>query len=188
MPKGPAEPDSHDDAMTKARARAERFTRLIEANYDALRQLARTLFQGERANHSMSPTVLVHEAFVRLVDQPKVQADDWVFFRRCFARECRRLLVDHARARNAERRGGGMRRVSLSDHSGLGMTENLDLVDLNDKLQELYRLKPRTAEVVDMRLFAGMTLGECAAAMGLSERTMDTEWSLGFSWLRHQLS
>lgn len=185
----PADSIQVRDAITDAVvARADSLPGLIEAQYDNLLALARQIYSRERAGLSLSPTALVHEAFVRLVDQPRVTAEGTMFFRACFAQECRRVLVEHARRRNAQRRGGDRERESLSDRSAFGFEGDIDLIELGDAVEALARKNPRLARIADMRLFAEMSVEDCGEALGLSTRTVYNEWAFARSWLQKELS
>lgn len=182
--------DVGDVRNTIAKAVMDRSTglpALIEAQYTSLLAMARRIYSREDRGNSLSPTILVHEAYRRLVGQPKVTGQDSVFFRSCFAQECRRVLVEHARRRNALRRGGDGQRESLGAHSELGISNQLDLVYVNDAIESLAKLSPRMARIVDLRVFGEMTVAECAETLGVSPRTVDTDWSFARSWLQREL-
>lgn len=149
--------------------------------YDELRVIARRQLRNERADHTLSPTALVHETYLRLVDQTRVEWSDRSHFFAVAARMCRRVLVDHARRRKAARRGGGRadtrldtglaERVSSSDES-----TPEDLIALDDALEALGALSPRLVSVVEMRYFGGLTEDEIAEALGVTSRTVRRDW------------
>src|SRR5712671_5361807 len=158
---------------------------LVAARYPELRELARRIAANERPDATMHPTALVHEAYLRLIDQTRVTAQGTTFFRACFAQECRRLLVDHARARQALRRGGGAKRESLMESGcDLGMAGGIDLIEIHEAVETLAGLNERMARIVEMRVFAGMTVPECAEAVGVSARTVDKDWAFARAWLK----
>lgn len=137
----------------------------------------------------MNPADLVNEAFVHLCDQTQVSARGTSFFKACFARQCRRILVDHARRKRAQRRGGDRQRAetSVSNLAGIGGREGFDLVEIDDLLNALEAVNPRLARIVEMRVFAGVTVADCADALECSARTVDKEWRLASGWLEKEL-
>jgi RNA polymerase sigma-70 factor (ECF subfamily) len=196
MQEGPGHPHSSVPAEVRtaitaaAEARSPSLGSLIRAHYPELRAIAQRLRGGEAAHHSLKPTDIVHEAFVRLVDQPRITRDGSSFFRACFAQECRRVLVDHARARAAERRGGKVHRTSLDDHSGIGRAGGagaLDVLDLHQAMEGLAAHDERMAKIAEMRVFGEMTVPECAEALGVSPRTVDSDWAFARAWLQQRL-
>lgn len=163
---------------------------LFEQRYDEMRALARQLSGPEGRAVSINPTALVHEAYARLIDASHVSDRGSVFFRACFATVVRRLLVERARARNALRRGGGRRRKTVLESGDLQIGDGLDLVELHETLEDLAavpRTGARMAQVVELRVFAGMTVPECAEALGVSPRTVDTDWILARTFLQARL-
>jgi RNA polymerase sigma factor (TIGR02999 family) len=155
--------------------------------YDELHALARREMSGERAGHTLQPTALVNEAFLRLVaDKDASFADRDAFFAAA-ATTIRRVLVDHARKRASEKRGGDVVRVPLE---GLDAAEPLadeDLLALDEAMAKLATIDPRKARLVELRFFAGLTMAELARAMGSSEATIGREWRLARAWLRSHL-
>jgi len=155
--------------------------RLWALTYDELRQIARRQLQAERADHTLSPTALVHEAYVRLVDQTRVEWSDRSHFFALAARVCRRVLVDHARRRNAVRRGGDQVRTALDTELGEKVPAGSgpapeDLIALDEALEQLAHLSPRLASVVEMRYFAGLTEDEIAVGLEVTPRTVRRDW------------
>lgn len=167
--------------------RSDLLPRLIEEQFDNLMAMAQRLHAREAKGNSLSPASLVNEVYMRLVHQPAVTARDSVFFRACFAQECRRVLVAHARRRNALRRGGGKQRESLDGQPQLGIEGALDVVAMNDVIERLAGLSPRMARIVDMRVFCEMTIEDCAEELGLSPRTVDKDWAFARSYLQKEL-
>ena len=166
----------------------EALDRLTPLVYGELRRLARRSMRGERVGHTMQPTALVHEAYLRLAGA-QVDWQDRVHFFSMAARLMRRILVDHARAARRARRGGGMERVTL--HDGLGVAEPsgaLDLVALDDALSELSAQDERKARIVELHFFGGLTYDEVAAAVGVSAATVHRDLRLAKAWLRKELS
>jgi RNA polymerase sigma factor (TIGR02999 family) len=160
---------------------------LIPFVYDELRRRARRLVVGERAGHSLPPTALVHEAYLRLVDQGRVAFRDRAHFFAVASRVMRHVLVDHARRRRAGRRGGAEVVVPLDEGNVAAVRPPVDVVELDTALQELAREHPRCAEVVEMRYFGGLTLEEAAAALQASPATVKRDWALGRAWLHLRL-
>ena len=165
----------------------EALERLMEIVYAELRRLAAQYLSRERSGHTLQPTALVHEAYVRLVDQ-RVPWESRAHFFGVAAQMMRRVLVDHARSRRAEKRGGDSDRVTLSAAEGLAKTPEIDLVALDAALEKLAALDPRQARIVELRYFGGLTNEETAEALGVSVATVKREWALARAWLKGKLS
>jgi RNA polymerase sigma factor (TIGR02999 family) len=162
------------------------FERLMPLVYDELRRRARHYLRGERPNHTLRPTALVNEAYLRLVKLDRVDWRDRTHFFVVAARQMRRLLVDSARARGYQKRGGGAVRVTFDD--ALARTQRgPDLVALDDALALLAEKDERKARVVELRFFGGLTNREIAAALGVSEDTITRDWQMAKLWLRREL-
>ena len=145
----------------------------------------------EPSGHTLQPTALVHEAYLKLVDQTRADWKGQTHFFAVGARVMRRLLVDHARERGAEKRGAGWQRVTLSAAFGSDPGEGLAperLLDLNAALERLAELDEREARVVTLRYFGGLTVEQVAEVLGVSRRTVDNDWRHAQAWLRHELS
>jgi RNA polymerase sigma factor (TIGR02999 family) len=171
-----------------SRATAEQLIPLV---YDELRRLARGFLSREGRDHTLQPTALVHEAYLRLVDQSRVNWQGRTHFRAVGARMMRRILIDHARLRRGLKRGGGLKRVTLGDSLLRPPDPDLELPELlalNDALDKLARLDERQARVVELRFFGGLTTAEIAEALGVSERTVGNDWKHGRAWLKRELS
>jgi RNA polymerase sigma factor (TIGR02999 family) len=160
---------------------------LLARHYHTLRAVARRIVAREPAGNSLEPTDLVHEAWMQLVGSPHATARGSLYFRVCFARQCRQILVDHARRRNAMRRGGRGRRETLADQSAVGLPGEHGLVEVDDALEALAKFGPRYARIADLRLFGGLSVAECATALGLSERSIVKEWAFARAYLQRQL-
>jgi len=165
-------------------AREELFT----AVYDELRRMARDLMRSERANHTLTPTALVHEVYVRLIDGERVTWENRAHFFGIAARAMRQILVGHARRRGAAKRGGGATHVTLGEPGGGSEGRVVEMLDLDHALERLEALDRRTAQVVELRTFGGLTSTEVAHLLGVSKRTVDGEWSFGRMWLNRELS
>jgi RNA polymerase sigma factor (TIGR02999 family) len=155
--------------------------------YDELRRLARRLFAGEKAGHTWQPTALVHEAFAKLVEA-EVSWESRAHFYALSARMMRRLLVNHAVARKAGKRGGDAVRVTFVESSLAPAEEGTDLLALNEALAQLAGLDARKAELVELQYFAGLTFEEMSAVTGLSSSTLDRELRFARAWLKDRLS
>lgn len=156
--------------------------------YDELRKLARSHLRRERPDHTLQPTALVNEAYLRLVDQTRVKWRDRAHFFGIASRMMRRILVDHARARRAAKRGGGARKVTLQDHAQPADAADVDLLVLDEALTALTTLDPRGARVVELRYFGGLTIEETAEVMGTSPATVKREWTAARTWLFRELT
>ena len=161
---------------------------LLEAVYDEIRALAEGKLRQERAGHTLQPTALVHEAYLKLVDQTRVNWQGRTHFLAVAAQAMRRILIDHARRREREKRGGSWRRVTLYDAFALRTDHDLDVVALHEALEKMARLDARQAKVVELRLFGGLTAEETARMLDVSTRTVDRDWKMGQAWLRRELS
>ncbi|MEX1042002.1 MAG: sigma-70 family RNA polymerase sigma factor [Pirellulaceae bacterium] len=163
--------------------------RLLTVLYQELKQIATGHMRRERADHTLQPTALVHEAFLKLVDQRRVQWQGKSHFCAVASQVMRRILVDHARHRNAAKRGQGAQRLAIDEH--LAMTprqSEVDLVALDECLNQLAELNPRQARIVEMRYFAGMTIEETAAALDVSVSTVKGDWRLAKAFLVSRLA
>jgi RNA polymerase sigma factor (TIGR02999 family) len=161
---------------------------LMAVIYEDLHEIARRAMGQERQSHTLQATALVHEAYVRLVDQTRVDWQGRAHFLAVAAEAMRRILVDHARRRAAAKRGGGQLRVALDD--GLRATEappDEDLLELDGAMHELAAVSARQARVVELRFFGGMEFLEIAAELGVSERTVKGDWRFARAWLRQRL-
>lgn len=155
--------------------------------YDELRRLARGYFQQQRREHTLQPTALVHEAYLRLAERTRGAFESRSHFMATAALAMRQILVDHARRRGAARRGGDAERVALGDAAGTDGRTEVDLLELNDALMRLAELDERKAKVVELRLFAGLTIPEVGEAIGVSKMTVSTDWRMASAWLISEL-
>jgi RNA polymerase sigma factor (TIGR02999 family) len=158
---------------------------LYEAVYDELRRLARIYLHRERSAQSTPATALVHEAYIKLVDQRRVRWQNRAHFFAIASHVMRRLMVDHARARGATKRGAALT-VSL-DGDELAAAAQPDLVDLDRALDKLARIDPRQARLVELRFFGGLTVEEAAAALDVAAITVKRDWVLARTWLYREL-
>ena len=164
---------------------------LLPIVYHELRSLARAHLAGERAGHTLEPTALVHEAYLRLV-RPDAASEPHFNGRQHFfataATAMRRILVDHAREKKALKRGGAGRRVDLSDSDAVAGEPDLDVVGLDEALKQLEAVDPRRARVVTFRFFGGLTVEETAAALEVSPATVKNDWAFARVWLLRAMS
>lgn len=161
---------------------------LLPLVYDELRALARSFLARERVGHTLQPTALVHEAFLRLVDQRRVNWKGRAHFFAVAAQMMRRVLVDSARKKKASKRGGGWERVSLSNEPGGPELLVEEVLALDAALTKLAELDPRQARVVELRFFAGLGSAETADLLGVSKRTVEGDWTHARTWLKRELA
>jgi RNA polymerase sigma factor (TIGR02999 family) len=161
--------------------------RLMAAVYADLRRVARRRLAAERPDHSLTPTGLVHEAYLRLVDLRRVRWQNRAQFFAIAARVMRRVLVDHARAHGAKKRGGGGWKVPLTKNVGVTPVRDVQLLDLESALEKLGRIDPRMSELVVMRFFGGLTVEESAEVLGSSPATVKRDWTRARAWLFREL-
>ena len=151
--------------------------------YDELRRIARRLMRREGPGHTLQPTALVHEAYVRLAEKPDVAWRGRTHFRAAASAEMRRILVDHARTRMAAKRGGHVQRISLEEGMLAVEDQTIEIVALDEALSSLAARSPRQARIAEMRIFAGMLVEEVAEVIGVSERTVKGDWRIARAWL-----
>jgi RNA polymerase sigma factor (TIGR02999 family) len=161
---------------------------LVPLVHQELRRLARLQLRGERNNHTLQTTALVNEAFIRLVDLRRIQWQDRANFLSLSARLMRRILVDHARSRNYQKRGGGALNLTLDDIVVASPARGADLVALDDALEGLARVDPRKSQVVELRFFGGLSVEETAEALEVSPETVLRDWRLAKVWLLREVS
>lgn len=154
---------------------------------DQLKKQARRYLERERADHTLQPTALVNEAYVRLVDQNAVRWQNRAHFFAVCAQMMRRILVDHARGRQAQKRGGVAHKLSLDEIGELVDAQQVDIVALDDALQELARIDDTQARVVELRFFGGLSIEEVAEVLGSSRATVNREWAMARAWLNIKL-
>ncbi len=155
--------------------------------YDELHRLARHYMRRERAGHTLQTSALINEAYLRLVDQSIAWQNRAHFFG-IAARLMRQILVDHARAHNYAKRGGGhAQKVSLDEAANLAQGRAAELIALEDALQSLAAIDPQQVQIVELRFFGGLTIEEAAEVLGISHATVEREWSVARAWLRRQM-
>lgn len=161
---------------------------LIQLVYDELRAVAAAQLRQEPADLTLQPTSLVHEAFIKLIDQERVDWQGRTHFLAIGAQAMRRILVDHARQKNRQKRGQGRKRVVFDELITVSRYSSDDVLAVNEVLQDLQTLNPRQAEIVELRFFGGMTAVEVSEHLNLSKSTIDREWRLARAWMRSQLT
>ena len=165
----------------------EAINQLLPLVYDELHRLARSYFRRERAGHTLQPTALVHEAYMRLVDQREPLANR-SHFMALAATQMRRILLDYARKHDAQRRGGGGERVLLEDGMAIANQRPVDMIGLDAALVKLAELDPEQARLVELRFFGGLSVEETATVMGVSTATVKRSWASARAFLHLEIS
>jgi len=175
--------------LLRAAASGERrdLDALMAAIYDDLRRLAIQHMGRERGNHTLQPTALVHEAYLKLIDQRATEWKDRVHFFAVASRIIRRILVDHARERLAAKRGGGIERVTIQGIDPAAPVDGMNLVALDEALTELAGIDAQQAQIVELRFFGGMTIEEIAESLSIGKRSVDRAWCAAKAWLCFRL-
>jgi RNA polymerase sigma factor (TIGR02999 family) len=161
---------------------------LFEVLYEELRRIAGTLMRAERPAHTLQPTALVNEAYIRLADQTNLQWENRAHFLGIAARAMRQVLVAHARQRSALKRGGDCPRLTLADDLGQSLPAALEILALEEALTRLGKMSDRIGRVVELRVFAGMKMAEIAHVLDVSKRTAANDWSFAKKWLSVELA
>ena len=160
---------------------------VFDATYAQLRRIAGALMRRERPGHTLQPTELVHDAWLKLVDQTKVAWTDRAHFLNIAGRAMRQVLVDHARRRGARKRPDGADRVTFDDAAGHGAAATFEVLALHEALERFTALDARAAHVVEARVFGGMTTQEVAHVLNVSTRTVELDWTVARRWLAREL-
>ena len=162
--------------------------KLMPLVYDELRRLASNYLRRERASHTLQPTALVNEAYLKLVDQRHAKWQNRAQFFGISAQLMRRILVDHARQHQAVKRGGSkQRRLSITSAERVAKQPEIDLLALNEALDELTIMDPQQAQIVELKFFGGLSIEETAEVIGISHATVERDWKMARAWLRRQL-
>lgn len=188
-------PDSLTDSRGNVTQLLEQFSAgsqdalsaLLPLVYDELRRLASYYLRRERGNHTLQPTALVHEAYLRLVNQRAVHWQNRSHFFGVAAQAMRRILVDYARAHAAGKRGGGQDAVALDEGSAFVLSPSVDLIALNTALDRLAELDPQQVRVVELRFFVGFSVEETAEILDISPATVKREWAMARAWLHREM-
>jgi RNA polymerase sigma factor (TIGR02999 family) len=161
---------------------------LMTAVYDELHRLARRYMRRESPGHTLQTSALLNEAFLRLVDQKNVHWQNRAHFFGIAAQMMRRILVDYARSRNYEKRGGGARALSLDEALIVSDARNEEVVNVHEALERLTEFDSRKGQIVELRFFGGLSIEETAEVLGVSRGTVMRDWTLAKAWLRRELS
>lgn len=162
--------------------------RLIPLVYDDMRALAADYMKREAPGHTLQPTALVNEAFLKLVGQERVEWKGRSHFFAVGAEIMRRILVDHARAKKRAKRGGDRQRIELTEECQVSRRSDIDLLEIDEALGKLAERDARQAKIVELRFFGGLTVGEVAGVLGISKRSVESEWTMIRAWLRRELA
>ena len=161
---------------------------LMPLVYSELRRLASNYLRRERGEHTLQPTALVNEAYLKLVDQRNPKWQNRAHFFGISAQLMRRILVDHARQHQAAKRGGSaQQRISLTGAEAFAQQPEVDLLALNEALDELARMDPQQGRIVELKFFGGLSIEEIAAVLGIGHATVERDWKMARAWLRRQL-
>ena len=166
---------------------ANAFDELAPIVYDELRKLARSHLRRERPGHTLQSTALVHEAYLRMIDQQNVSWQNRSHFYGIAAQMIRRILVDYARAKKTKKRGEAAPKIAFEEAAGAHGAEDLDLVALDDALKALAEIDPRQSRIVELRYFAGLSIEDTAEVLGISPATVKRDWTVARAWLRREL-
>ena len=161
--------------------------RLTPLVYEELRQQAARYLRRERPGHTMQTTALINEAYLRLIDAKEVRWQGRAHFFAIAANLMRRILVDHARQRNAAKRGGSPLRVTLDRIVATAKQSNIEVLAIDEALTKLAAIDRQQAQIVELRFFSGLSVEETAAALGISPRTVKRDWSVARAWLRREI-
>ena len=161
---------------------------LMPLVYDELRRIAGAHLRRERPGHTLQSTALVHEAYLKLIDQRDVAWQNRAHFFGLASQMIRRILVDHARGHHAAKRGAGAPRLSLDEAIGVAGARDLDVIALDDSLHALARIDPDQSRLVELRFFGGLTIEETSEVMGVSPATVSREWNAARAWLFRELA
>jgi RNA polymerase sigma-70 factor, ECF subfamily len=161
---------------------------LIPQIYGELRQLAARYMRRERGNHTLQPTALVHEAYERLIQQPQIPWQSRAHFFATASQMMRHILVDHARARQAAKRGGIQQQITLDDAVVPTTDQSVDVLALHEALERLARFDARQSRIVELHFFGGLTFEEIAEVLDMSERTVKGDWRMARAWLKGVLT
>lgn len=191
LPKSPevsADPDITQLLLASSKGDKTALDELLPVVYGELRRLAESYIQRERPDHTLQATALVHEAYLRLVDQRNVDWKNRAQFFALAAKMMRRILVNHAEAHRAAKRGGGAQKLSLDDAISFFAEQQLDLLELNEALDRLSMLDEQQGRIIELRFFGGLTVDEVADVLKISPATVKRDWDMAKTWLLRELS
>jgi RNA polymerase sigma-70 factor, ECF subfamily len=160
---------------------------LLSLVYDELRKIAGQYLRKEKSGHTLQPTALVHEAYMKLIDISDISWNDRAHFFAVSASIMRRILVDHARGKLTEKRGGDIQRISLDDVDSFSDEPDIDLLAVDEALKELCKFDELQSRIVELRFFGGLTIEETAHVAGISPATVKREWAMAKAWLHRKL-
>ena len=166
----------------------EALEQLIPVVYDELHRQAARYLRREHPGHILQTTALIHEAYLRLINQQNIEWQNRAHFYAIAARLMRQILVDHARRRQATKRGGSDIKVPLEEAMVISPGENVDLVALDEALTRLAAIDPQQSRIVELRYFSGLSVEETAEVLGVSSRTVNRDWNVAKAWLRQQIA
>ena len=178
----------HLTSLAQGEISPERADLLFKACQQELHSMADRLMRGERPNHTLQPTALVNEAYLRLFNTEDLPATSRAHFVNIAARTMRQVLIEHARRRSTAKRGGDWQAITLTGLPGPEFRDPLDLISLHDALEGFFELDPRAARIVELRIFGGLTMVEIAALIGVSRQTVQKDWQFAIRWMRRELS
>jgi RNA polymerase sigma factor (TIGR02999 family) len=161
---------------------------LMPLVYDELHRMARSYLRGEQRQYTLQPTALVHEAYLRLVNQQEVRWQDRAQFYGLASRLIRNILVDYARQQQARKRGGEQVRLTLQETDRVSTAPDVELIALDQALQALSTIKPQHSRLVELRFFGGLSIAETAEVLGISHATVERNWNFARAWLRRELA
>lgn len=167
--------------------RPEAVDDLMPLVYEALRKVAAQYLRRQRPDHTLQPTALVNEAYLKLIDISEVDWNDRAHFFAVASQTMRHILVDHARSQARKKRGGSLQKLSLDEAISFSKEREVDLLSLDEALQELAKLDEQQAKIIELRFFGGLTIDETAHVVGISPATVKREWVMAKSWLFRKL-
>ncbi|MEW6743703.1 MAG: ECF-type sigma factor [Planctomycetota bacterium] len=185
---GEAERDATQILHSLTRGDTSALSRLMPLVYDELHALAAQCLAKARPDQTLQPTALVHEAYLRLIDQSRVRWESAAHFLAVAAQAMQRVLVDHLRNRHARKRGGDWRKITLAEDVALSRERDVDVLALDEALTELAALDERQSQIVVFRFFGGMRMEEVAQVLGISKRTVEEDWRMARAWLHWKLT
>ena len=183
----PSHKDVTDLLIDWSKGDQEALNKLMPLVYDELHRLASRYLRHERPGHTLQTTALVHEAYLKLVNQRDANWENRVHFFAVAAHVMRQILVDYARRHHASKRGGDLYKLSLDEALVTSEEKGADLLALDEALERLAAIDPQQSRVVELRVFGGLTVEETAEALGISPRTVKREWSMAKAWLHKQI-
>ncbi|CAN5519827.1 sigma-70 family RNA polymerase sigma factor [soil metagenome] len=180
--------DATDLLIEYSKGKRDALDDLLPIIYDELRRIAASYLRRERSDHTLQPTALVNEAYMKMIDITQVSWQNKAHFIGVAANQMRRILVDHARRHNAEKRGGEFHIMTLNEEIDAADEQSADLIALDDALTELAKMDPTKAKIVELRYFGGLTTDETAEVLGVSSITVKRHWKITKAWLYGQLT